>query len=90
MMGNKVGFLPPARCHGILVELIERPGRWTWDDAELTAEAKAEIARLKADGRDKPRPLARPAATATPGAEGERAPRSSAAIIDYSDHPADS
>jgi hypothetical protein len=63
MMGNKVGFIPPEQCHGILVEIIERPWWWTWDDAELTNEALHEIARLVQAGEGFPRPLERPEPT---------------------------
>ncbi len=63
MMDNKVGFIPPEQCHGILVEIIERPWWWTWDDAELTSDALQEIAGLVQDGKSYPRRLERPGLT---------------------------
>lgn len=63
MMDNKVGFIPPDRCHGILVEIIQRPSWWTWDDRELTNEALHEVARLVQAGHGFPQPLARPSLT---------------------------
>lgn len=60
MMDNRVGFIPPDQCHGILVEIIQRPWWWTWDDAELTNDALHEIAGLIQDGQGYPQPLERP------------------------------
>jgi methylmalonyl-CoA/ethylmalonyl-CoA epimerase len=61
MMDNKVGFYPPEECHGVLVEMIERPWWWTWDDAEFTNDALLEVARLAQEGKGYPQPLERPA-----------------------------
>jgi catechol 2,3-dioxygenase-like lactoylglutathione lyase family enzyme len=57
MMDNKVGFISPEKCHGILVEIIQRPWWWTWDDSELTNDALQEIGQLVQDGKGYPQPL---------------------------------
>ena len=69
MMDNKVGFIPPDQCHGILVEIIQRPWWWTWEDSQLTNEALTEIGRLAQAGKGYPQPLERPGRSAVP-AEG--------------------
>lgn len=60
MMDNRVGFIPSEQCHGIVVEIIQRPWWWTWDDAQLTNDALVEVARLVQDGKGFPQPLVRP------------------------------
>ncbi len=70
MMDNQVGFIPPEQCHGILVELIQRPLWWTWDDSQLTNDALTEIARLAQAGKGFPQPLVRPGHNDAPAEDG--------------------
>jgi catechol 2,3-dioxygenase-like lactoylglutathione lyase family enzyme len=59
MMGNKIGFIPAEQCHGVLVEIIERPAWWTREDSALDGAALAQVQALIADGQNVLRPLLR-------------------------------
>lgn len=57
IMDNKIGFIPPEQCHGVMVEIIERPSWWTWRDEDLTADGLARIQELLAQGKGRPTPI---------------------------------
>ena len=54
IMDNKIGFIRPEQCHGVMVEIIERPSWWTWRDEDLTPEAMVRIQELIAQGKGRP------------------------------------